>query len=357
MMIRQQPDRRWACPGATLVLSADAERAEWLAARGLGLGGSDMAALMGESSYGDGTPWHVWAEKTGRYEVDVNPQMDRGRHLEPIVVNLFQDKTGIQTRRAGLMRSKVYPHLLSSVDRLTGDKGGLETKTMNEHVARQLPEDGECPTAWRWQARTYMAVTGRKHWHVAALDIDAWKLHTWVVTPEPFDEVNIGETVEHFWETYVVPDVEPPFDENAYTAAELAARWPAPSQEVLELDPETAARFLRLLDRRITTQKAKSAADKAQAEMDLELRALIGPFEEVRFGGKTLWTYKSGKPTRKVDWESLANDEFCVIPASVIAQYTVERPGARSLGVKVKLDQIPALLSYAAAATQTEEMA
>jgi predicted phage-related endonuclease len=51
---------------AKVVLPAEASREEWLAARRLGIGGSDIGALLGASPWS--TPLDVWADKTGQAE-------------------------------------------------------------------------------------------------------------------------------------------------------------------------------------------------------------------------------------------------------------------------------------------------
>ena len=61
-----KPDYR--APNAKLILRADAFHADWLATRTTGLGGSDVAYVVGASKYK--SPFSLWQEKTGRVEPD-----------------------------------------------------------------------------------------------------------------------------------------------------------------------------------------------------------------------------------------------------------------------------------------------
>ena len=66
---------------------------EWLKARKTGIGGSDIAAILGLSPYR--TPVDVWAEKTGRATAqDETLQMRFGRYAEEFVAREYTAKTG-----------------------------------------------------------------------------------------------------------------------------------------------------------------------------------------------------------------------------------------------------------------------
>ena len=48
--------------------SVESARQEWLQARKLGIGGSDVAAILGLSKYK--SPYQLWLDKTSRAEVE-----------------------------------------------------------------------------------------------------------------------------------------------------------------------------------------------------------------------------------------------------------------------------------------------
>jgi len=66
-------------------------RAEWLEARKRGLGGTDVAAILGASKWS--SPWRVWAEKNGHEFEQVDREaMSLGRKLEVFVAQEWADR-------------------------------------------------------------------------------------------------------------------------------------------------------------------------------------------------------------------------------------------------------------------------
>jgi YqaJ-like viral recombinase domain len=95
--------------------------------------------------------------------------MQRGSSMEPIIADEFAAETGLTFRRAGLQRSKTYPHLLGNVDRLADDGGGVEIKRTDSYGISKKILTGDYPPYWLWQCLTYLTVTGRSHWWLVAM--------------------------------------------------------------------------------------------------------------------------------------------------------------------------------------------
>lgn len=65
---------------------------DWLAARKMGIGSSDIATIMGQNPYK--TARELWLEKTGQVEppdLSNNYAIKRGQALEPVARNLFNE--------------------------------------------------------------------------------------------------------------------------------------------------------------------------------------------------------------------------------------------------------------------------
>ncbi|HEY4598212.1 YqaJ viral recombinase family protein, partial [Corynebacterium sp.] len=286
----------WKCPDSKLILAADAPREEWLAARATGIGGSDAAALTGDSPYDDGTPWFVYQSKIDPTfgEENANRAMDRGRRMEPIVCELFEEETGLKTRRQGLHQSKANPVLLASVDRLTNDDGGLETKTSTTWTERTWPEDGSCPPLYERQADHYLMVTGRTHWWVAALIIDTWQLRTWCIERNEERLEYLATVEDEFWKTYVGPRVEPELDWDRITNSEIEARFPRVTEDVLDIDPDAdeAGVLFELYQRREKLAAEKKTVTGEYERVQTQLKAFAAGYGEIRVGGHTVFTYR-----------------------------------------------------------------
>lgn len=220
--ISMLPVGAWACLSAVRVQGADVSRQAWLQARRSGVGGSELAALMGQARYG-GSAYQVWLDKTGRSREAVPTEaMHWGLRLEAAVADAFAEQHGVQIRRAGLMRCRTHPRMLASVDRLTSDGGGCEVKCVNQWAAKQLA-GGAIPPHWYWQLVHYLAVTGRTHWWLAVLlggqHLEVRRIDRGDVAAEI---ARAQATVSSFWAEHVDPDT-PPADGAPWLPAELQA--------------------------------------------------------------------------------------------------------------------------------------
>ena len=131
------------CEVVMTVEEMEKNRDGWLKARMSGIGGSEIAAVLNMSNYGD--QFSLWERKTGRKtdEIPDNDKMKWGRRLEPIVADGFAEDYGKKLRKCGLMCRKDKPWMLCSVDRLVvGAEEGVEIKTATSYQRDEWPEDG-----------------------------------------------------------------------------------------------------------------------------------------------------------------------------------------------------------------------
>lgn len=149
--------------------SKNATREEWLKVRKLGLGGSDMAAVLGLSPWR--SPIDVWLDKTSdTVEEKESEPMYWGNVLEEVVAQEFAKRSGYKVRNNNFtLQSDEYPYLLANIDReIVGLDAGLECKTANAFKANEWDGDN-VPDAYYIQCQHYMAVTGKASWWIAAL--------------------------------------------------------------------------------------------------------------------------------------------------------------------------------------------
>ncbi len=135
----------------------------WHKMREKGLGGSEIAIVMGLSPYK--SLFRLWHEKAGNIEPG---QMDENRSriglgLEDVAAKIFEDETGYICHKTGMYQSKDCEIALAEPDRLLTDKDGglagvLEIKTVDPSVAWQwgrekqgkgnIPEHYMCQVQW-----------------------------------------------------------------------------------------------------------------------------------------------------------------------------------------------------------------
>jgi putative phage-type endonuclease len=144
-------------------------RDQWLAERRTGIGGSDVAAILGLNPWA--SPYTVWADKLELLpEREDNEAMRQGRDFEPYVAARFCEVTGKKVRRVNrILRHPVHTFMLANIDRfIVGESAGLECKTTSTLNTKRF-KDGDFPAEYYAQAVHYMAVTGARRWFVAVL--------------------------------------------------------------------------------------------------------------------------------------------------------------------------------------------
>ena len=269
---------------------------EWLAARRRGMGGTDTVTLMGAGEYDDETPYFVWLSKTEGYDIPDNPAMERGRALEPVVLQMYEQQTGNTVTETGMWQHSQHEMVVGSPDGLIIDEqgecvGGVEAKTTLERTARKW--DGECPARYEWQARHYMAIMDVDWWDVVALVVDTWEVHVWRIERDDAKERALLAAAVGFWETYVVPGVAPD-PETLMSAAEVARRWAVPTEQNLDLDSHAAEgwRVAELTNERRELKARASEIEKRLGAIDTELKAIAGDHEAVSLDGQQLYSWK-----------------------------------------------------------------
>lgn len=243
-----------------LVNTKDMPREEWLKYRGMGIGGSDAAAIVGLNPYI--TPYSLWADKTGRLpEQEENEAMRQGRDLEAYVAERFTEATGKKVRRRNVMfQHDDHDFILANIDReVMGESAGLECKTTSVMNLRKF-KNGEFPDQYYVQCVHYLAVTGLEKWYLAVLVLNQgfyiYEIHR--------DEAEIAALMEEereFWQTHIVPDVAPAVD--GYIATNKAV-----NKVFADADGECE------LIGATSTIENYLALKKARAQLNLEIRKL-----------------------------------------------------------------------------------
>lgn len=135
------------------------ESAQWLEERRKGIGGSDVAAIMGLNPWK--TPFRVYQEK--RKEVEDwqgNEATDWGKRMEPAIRQWYSDQTGRPVRLPDkILYHEKYPFLLANLDGFTDDRRVVEIKTARSGQDWGKPGTGEIPDYYILQVQHYMTVT------------------------------------------------------------------------------------------------------------------------------------------------------------------------------------------------------
>lgn len=157
-----------------MAIKVSKTRAEWLADRELTIGASEAAAVVGA------TPWQtklqLYMVKRGLMsEVERTELLNMGHAMEPIINDLFCEKTGRQTDNPGefcVAKNPEYPGMSATLDRiiLPGEGtgfGNLQLKNVGPRMARHW--DDEYPLYVKVQMQAEMMCAGFRWSSVAAV--------------------------------------------------------------------------------------------------------------------------------------------------------------------------------------------
>lgn len=309
-------------------------RDEFLSRRRTGIGGSDVAAILGLSKWK--TPRQLWEEKTGRAQPREETDLLRfGLLLEDAVALEFSRRNGVRIQR----RNEMYRHrdhecLIANIDRkIVGRDAVLECKTADKFTRHLWGDDGsdEVPEYYLTQVMHYMHVTGY-HESMLAVLIGGNEYRQFEIGyVRDVAEFCAAKCVE-FWQMYVVRDVAPP----PQMGDDLSRIYLPEAGKSIAASDEIAGAVAELKEKKRAIKELESQAD----ELSFAIKNFMGDAEILSSGSEKLATWKKDKDAEKiyVNWDAVAAE--CNVPAEVITKHTTIdiKTGARKLLLKQRND-------------------
>ncbi|MEN2423056.1 lambda-exonuclease family protein [Streptomyces rimosus] len=279
-------------PTARLLLPADASEDAWHAARRAGVGGSDVAAILGMDRYRG--PLHVWEAKQGRGDTADSEAAYCGRKLEGLIAEMFGERSGLAVAPSpGTLVHAERSWARANLDRLVIESGSgrtsapLECKNRSEYQAADWT--GQVPDEPALQAHWYMAVTGYDHAWVAVL-IGGNRLRWYRLERDQELGDRLMDYCGAWWQRHVIRGEPPPPDGSAATTALLARLWQAEPERAVEVD---AVRTQVLLSRRAELKREQKALDAALREVENHLKAMVGAAGTATVCARPVFTWKA----------------------------------------------------------------
>ncbi|MFE7461774.1 YqaJ viral recombinase family nuclease [Nocardiopsis terrae] len=266
MSISEDADLMMTFPEAEVICTAPDGSKAWHDARRQGIGGSDVAAVLGfVPKYS--SPLKVFLEKRGELpkqhrSASLEEAADFGRLMEPIIREQWAKRTGHQFVLApGTLARPDAPWMRVNLDGVAiegeGRYGVLECKNRSEY---QLGDwEGGIPDPVAVQAMWGMAVTGYGFAHVAAV-IGGNKFRTWRIER---DEDAIGDLIDlmaEFWHN-TAAGIRPSIDSSEATSALLS--------QIHGVDPAKVTRARRDLIEPLLARDKELRAQKKRVEEEL----------------------------------------------------------------------------------------
>ena len=334
-----------------------------------GLGGSDVGAILGLSPYR--SPMQVWLEKVGaivntgdRNEHGAEawaPGIDAGseavdgesagltaaegagggihlrfgQHLEPFVAREYERLTGHTTHEhRSTLRHSNHRHLFAHVDRLVSTDGSgvvdvegrviartlLECKTASAFNAGEWgrPWSDEVPAAYLAQCAWYTTITGCEEAHLVVL-LGNSDLRIYRVMHDPALGEALVRAALSFWDDHVMTGRPP--EPTTRQDVELLHPRETKGTEV-QADEATLGQLRRL---RRMAGLSKRLERESDAIKD-RLAVLIGGSERLTHGGRTLASWRTSAPARRIDLARLRRER-----PELVAAYLLEGEPSRRL--------------------------
>lgn len=292
--------------GTTILTSTEnLSNKEWLRWRKKGIGGSDVAPILGISKWTSSID--IWLSKTNQKHDDCvqNEAMTWGHILEPVIREHFSKVTGKKVIEVpAILQSEEYPHMIANVDGLTTDSNGepaiLECKCVSEYKRSEWDNDS-VPYYYMVQAMHYMAVTGINVTYFAALVGGNSFIIREVHADKEMQEMLIAVETD-FWRKVV--NMERPEPDASDACKDLLdSIYKGGISEVVTL-PDEAVEFLDMYNEACSLEE--EAKEKKQLASN-HLKEILGDYNSAKCQGYTV----SWKPvtTERFDSKSFKEQE------------------------------------------------
>lgn len=276
---------------AVHVTDAPAGSPEWHAARAKGLGGSEIAAVVGLSPFE--SRFGLFHRKHGDLgPVEETPEMYWGKVFEPIIRNEFENRNDWYVRPTpGLYRHPDREWHIANTDALLYEDFGrgldhpdavLECKLSmfgdgwGDDGTDQVPPHVRCQGIW------YCDVFRTEAAHVAVLIASGLDFRTYEIRYDP-EEAEQLRTAGALFLEQIAQGIRPDIDDHGATYQAIKELHPDIDGQIVEVDGGLACRFAR-------ARRVLGAAKAAEQQVRSELADTMGEAKKAVWDGHTIAT-------------------------------------------------------------------
>lgn len=271
----------------------------WLNARRKGIGGSDVAPILGLSPWR--TAYQIWEEKLHlRDGQEKTPEMSYGLLVEPALRQWYSNETGRVVRLPDkIMVHPQHSFMLANLDGLTDDGRVIEIKTARSSRDWGEPGTDEIPAYYQTQIQHYLMVTG-----LVVADVvvsfsgsmpEVYECHA----DQELQDIILEKETE-FWK--LVESKTPP---DPITYSDMIARFKKSTTASVVASEKClmALEYLKTCRHNIKEEEKDEESYKALIMSELGEADTLVDSE-----GKVLLTWKQGKPTRRFNAKAFQVD-------------------------------------------------
>ncbi len=277
---------------------------EQLEARKLGIGGSDVGAILGICNYR--TPLDVYKDKLGLSEpedLSANDRVHFGNVLEDIVAQEYARREGVSVRRRNQhFAHKQYPFMLANIDRsVDGMRRIVECKTTDKFYAMtdHWGDTGtdQVPETYLLQVAHYMAVLNYDDAHLACL-VGGNEYRRFDIERDSELEEMMIEAEKEFWFDNVLAQVPP----APIRMSDIESAFRKDNGKAITVTADIMAKLGELKSVRATLK----GLEETKGSLEVDIKAFIDDSAILEDNeGKALATWKMSKGSVKLDQPSL----------------------------------------------------
>ncbi len=246
------------------------------------VGASEVAPILGfpvSDSYA--SPYALWCDKTGLLPIvrTEEPWQRLGHALEPVILNLFAEDTGLEVEPGRTFRHPTWDFCGANPDGITADGEPVEAKNVRAFdspkwgPSMEVATEETVPWAYLVQNQWQQFVMGaRRGWLAALIGGNDFR---WYPVPRDDDLIQLAfEGVWRFWHEHVSTRIPPDPDHTEATAEAIRRRFPEPveREEPVPLNGTTDAHARAYLE----AKADKAAAEKRQRAAKNHLKNALG---------------------------------------------------------------------------------
>lgn len=299
------------------------ERTDWLKRRQTGIGGSDVAAILGLSHFK--TPLEIYESKIEEVPTESHgPLLEWGHRLEPVIRQAYSDATGLSVvTPEKTFRSEEHPFMIADVDGICSDGRILEIKTARTSLGWGEPGTDEIPEQYLTQVQHYMTVLKARLCDVAVL-IGGSDFRIYTVMDDPELATLLIREEAAFWEK--VQKRTPPAPRTYEEAQQL---FPTSRSNNIEASADIFQKAETLVSLKKNLDDLKKEIDSLQADVT----GYMAENDTLTFNGTPIATWKTSKGRKSFSSTAFAKDH-----PDLYSQYLVEGTPSRRFLLKIKKD-------------------
>lgn len=232
---------------------------EQLALRRTGIGGSEVAAILGESRFA--APFDVWLSKTQGWRQEETEDMRRGSFLEAGIAAWYAHRYGLDARQLeepGTLQHRTMPRALCTPDRLAWTSPGVGPRLVSIKAPRRGSDDwgepgtdkvpAEYALQLQWEHAVCRSLPGLTdvlgEMHLAAL-LDG-ELCVYPIAADLELQGWMLEFAHEWWARHVERGEQPSLDGSSQAREWLKKRFPRDSGEVRPATPHETRLLVEL---------------------------------------------------------------------------------------------------------------